>query len=105
MENCLESKIPSDVSCNLVPTFMDSRLKPESWCCALVVEWVWKQEDWNRLKLSDVPSNFLKHDINGHALLKLNREDLTKLGITKLGPLVRMYASINGLDSSKKILN
>ncbi|KAJ3392829.1 hypothetical protein HDU80_010796 [Chytriomyces hyalinus] len=66
---------------------------PLQWTVEHVTEWMCVVSDAN------IALNALENDISGTALLLLRTEDLEKLGLTGIGPRLRVERAIAGLNS------
>ncbi|KAI8838142.1 hypothetical protein BJ741DRAFT_127624 [Chytriomyces cf. hyalinus JEL632] len=66
---------------------------PLQWTVEHVTEWMCAVSDAN------IALNALENDISGTALLILRTEDLEKLGLTGIGPRLRVERAIAGLNS------
>ena len=67
-------------------------------------EWVKKICRKNAIDIK-LAEQFLIHNINGHSLLKLSKEDLKNIGITAYGHLIQLYVKIILLKKKHKNFN
>ncbi|CAG0906016.1 unnamed protein product [Darwinula stevensoni] len=79
-----------------VPFGMDPSRSPRQWGPDEVEQWLQNKN------LTMHCSKFRKHDIRGKELLELKRRDLKKLGIKRLGHIIRIEIGIKELKHDEK---